>query len=429
MTSPGLARPRRSARIAVAVTALALASLAAASWWGVERVGAASHWQLVQVDVFSNVDLDLLRGYRSVLGVVAIPLLALVCLAVLVVALRWRPLSVVVVAGVAFLAVNLGVQGVKHLVRPLPFLRPWQEDLHLSGHIGMAMGTASLIMVLLPERRGRVARVIVGAALAVAAVGILLSGWHSVSEVVTTLLIAAASVTLLVATLGRPVFTPAVLLSPLTVVGLVALVTAATLGIRDAGAHRDVAAQTSVIVVVGSTLLAYGITERLVRAAVEAFAPKPADDPQLFIGAGPRAATDLAEECRLVAAAGGHRQDWLVCVAAGLGGPSGPTTSEVLDEAGRQGTHPAAWLVLRRALRSRHSPLSPELTGVGTSASWRVVAIAGDRIAPPNDGAVDGTLVRVLATSCRATSTASWRVLLRAAAAAWHSPPSIAPDE
>ena len=215
MTSPGGARPRRSARIAVAVIALVLAAVAAASWWGVERVGAASHWQLVQVDVFSDVDLDLLRGYRSVLGVVAIPLLALVCLAVLVVALRRRPLSVIVVAGVAFLAVNLGVQGVKHLVRPLPFLRPWQEDLHLSGHIGMAMGTASLIMVLLPERRGRVARVIVGAALAVAAVGILISGWHSVSEVVTTLLIAAASVVLLVATLGRPVFTPAVLLSPL----------------------------------------------------------------------------------------------------------------------------------------------------------------------------------------------------------------------
>ena len=48
------------------------------------------------------------------------------------------------------------------------------------------MGAASLIVVLLPERRGRVARVIVGAALAVAAVGILISGWHSVSEVVTT---------------------------------------------------------------------------------------------------------------------------------------------------------------------------------------------------------------------------------------------------
>ena len=129
------------------------------------------------------------------------------------------------------------------------------------------------------------------------------------------------------------------------------------------------------------------------------------------------------------ASAGGHRQDWLVSVAAGLGGPSGPTTSEVLHEARRQGTHPATWLVLRRALRSRHSPLSRELTSVGTSGSWRVVAIAGDRIAPPNDGAADGTLVRVLATSCRATSTASWRVLLRAAAAAWHSPPSIAPEE
>jgi hypothetical protein len=123
------------------VLGVALILAGAAAWWGVERYAPAYHWQFVQVDVFSDLDLPLLRGYRSLLALIAMPVLALACLVTLVVALRRRSLSAIVVAGVTFLAANLGVLGPRH--------RVWS--------------------------------VAAQAAVALACVGILVSGWHSVS--------------------------------------------------------------------------------------------------------------------------------------------------------------------------------------------------------------------------------------------------------
>jgi hypothetical protein len=117
--------------------------------------------------------------------------------------------------------------------------------------------------------------------------------------------------------------------------------------------------------------------------------------------------------CRAVADAGGHRRDWLLAVAAAEE-RSGLTA--VLAAAGRAGTRPAVWLVLRRALRSSGRPLPPELSGGGV---WRVVARCADRLTPPHDAAPVGALVRVLAETCRATPAESLTALVRAATGAW----------
>ncbi|HEU4331939.1 MAG TPA: hypothetical protein VFR40_12545 [Lapillicoccus sp.] len=398
------------------VLGLGLLLGAAAVWWGVEGYAPAYRWQFVEVDVLSDVEVGLLRGYRSVLALVAIPTLALACLAVLVVSLRRRALSAIVVAGVSFLAANLGVQAVKHLVRPLPVLSRWEEDLHLSGHIGVVVGTAALLLVVLgPRHRGW--HGVVGSAIALAAAGILVSGWHSVSEVVASLFVASGTVVLVLATLARPAARLRGLWSPDTVIGAVLMVVPAIVGIRDAGAHRSLAIATSALVVVGAALLAFGLMAPLLVAAVP-----PEHQPSPSLDVASRSADQAAEVCRTVAAAGAHRHDWLRGVADEV---QDSQIGAVLTSAESTATRPAAWLVLRRALRVSGRRLPTELSSAVPSGPWTWVARSADRVAPPSDSAPAGALVRMIAEGCRPTPGTSLAALLRAATAAWRPVVSV----
>ncbi|HEU4998656.1 MAG TPA: hypothetical protein VFT68_06895, partial [Lapillicoccus sp.] len=373
--------------------AVVLLLVAGTAWWGVERYPPAYRWQFVEVDVYSDLDVRLLAGYRSALALVAIPALALACLGVLLVALRRRALAAIVVAGVSFLAANLGVQGVKHLVRPLPALRPWEEDLHLSGHIGVAVGTAALLLVLLGARH-RGWSTVVGSAVALAAAGIVVTGWHSVSEVVASLVVAAGAVVLVLATLARPAGRLRAIWSPVTVLGSMLVVVPSVVGIRDSGAHRSLAAGTAVLTVVGAALLVHGLIAPLLVAAVP---EEHRSTPLLDLSS--RSAGDAAEVCRDVAAAGAHRRDWLLGVERAVDGAG---VSAVLAAAGLAGSRPAAWLVLRRALRTAGRSLPAELSRASPPSRWSWLARAADRVAPPCESAPVGSLVRVLAETCRA---------------------------
>jgi hypothetical protein len=277
------------------------------------------------------------------------------------------------------------------------------------------MGSAALIVALLDGRQ-RIGRVLVGLAVAVAAAGILLTGWHSLSEIVASLFAAAGVVILVVATLARPLFRLGLLVSPAAVSGASVAVVAGVVGVRDGGAHRDLAAVTSAVVVVGAAAVAYAVMVSLLTAALHL--PDEAS-PKLPLNAGGATAASLTADCRVVAAAGGHRRDWLGHLGSGLAGPSAPTAAALLAEADGQGIGPAAWLVMRRSLRTEGAAPPQELSPAAVPHIWAHMAALADRVAPPRDTAPAGALVRVLAETCRDTPANSLRALLAAATGAW----------
>jgi hypothetical protein len=176
-------------------------------------------------------------------------------------------------------------------------------------------------------------------------------------------------------------------------------------------------------VVIGAALVVDGLVAPLLVAA-----GPPEHRPTASLTLSSRSADEAAEACRLVAAAGGHRRDWLLAVAdaadrIGVGA--------VLAAADRAGYRPAAWLVLRRAVRISGRPVPAEVTGPATPWTW--LARSADRIAPPLDSAPDGALVRVLAETADSTPRASLAALAKGATAAWRgaapvSDPAVTAD-
>ena len=132
---------------------------------------------------------------RGGLGWIADPVLVVVALVAVVVMLRrgrWRE---ALVATVVWLGANGTVQAIKHGI--VPFV-PGHHAPELSGHQGVVWGAVVAVALAVAPRWRRTVVTWGAVAVVLMAVGILLTGWHTLDQVLVPLLICAAWTLLLV---------------------------------------------------------------------------------------------------------------------------------------------------------------------------------------------------------------------------------------
>ena len=191
----------RTGGVALAVVLLVLAW--ATTWsavstrWGHMLVRRTSRL-VAEIAPLRDLWVHLLRG---LLGTLAIPALLVVVAVVLVVVLRQRRWRDALVIAVVWLGANGTVQAIKHGLLPVV---PGHAAPVYSGHMAVTIGAAVALAVAVPAR-WRVRTIAWGAVAVVAmGVGILLTAWHTLDQVVAPTLIALAWTSAVLPFASRP---------------------------------------------------------------------------------------------------------------------------------------------------------------------------------------------------------------------------------
>lgn len=191
MSSAGEPRARSAWPYLAAALGLTLAAVGVAYLFGTTPAGRSVE-RVVHDAVIGLRDEWWWRPMRGGLGHV-VPAASVVAIAGLMVLVHRRfGAAITVGAAIVVVGSNLTDQAVKHGVLPFPpSARPGAEPL-LSGHPPLVLSVAMLLVLVAPMAARRYVGVVVVAGAALVGLGVVLSGWHTVGEVLVPMLMFAS---------------------------------------------------------------------------------------------------------------------------------------------------------------------------------------------------------------------------------------------